>query len=238
MSLDLVDKIFLKDYISGFQKVSHSTLGIQCSILDLEFNRLGGSDLILGAGFTEEDIRKLLIDSNINTYRQRAIIEKKVIKLLSIRSFAKIGTIIGVVTNSPIINPETQNVVALHVYAHNLDVFNISSLLTNYYKNGTLSIHQPKGPFLTEREKQVIFFFLLNLESSTIAEVLGKVENKRISKNSIDQIFFKQLLPKFGVYSRKALYDKLNNLGYTRLVPQNILKDGVLLDITDYVIFY
>jgi hypothetical protein len=34
------------------------------------------------------------------------------------------------------------------------------------------------------------------------------------------------------------LYDKLNALGYTRFVPQNILKAGILLDITDYVIFY
>ena len=32
------------------------------------------------------------------------------------------------------------------------------------------------------------------------------------------------------------LYDKLNALGYTRFVPQNILKDGILLDITDCVL--
>ena len=84
----------------------------------------------------------------------------------------------------------------------------------------------------------MVFFFLLNLESSTIAEVLSKIENKRITKNSIDQIFSKQLLPKFGVYSRKALYNKLYDNGYTRIVPQNILNEGILLDITDYVIFY
>ena len=238
MSLDLADEIFLKDYISGFQKVSNHTLGIQCSVLDLEFKRITSSDLILGAGLTEEDIAKLQTDLKINTYRQRAITEKKVIKFLSVRSFAKLGTIINIVTNSPIINPETQNVIALHVIVHDLDIFNISSLLARYYKNGDLAVNQLKGPVLTEREKQVVFFFLLNLESSTIAEVLSKVENKRITKNSIDQIFCKQLLPKFNVYSRKALYDKLYHKGYTRIVPQNILNGGILIDITDYVIFY
>ena len=238
VNLDLADEIFLKDYISGFQKVSNHTLGIKCSVLDLEFNRIGGSDLILAMGLTEDDISKLLTDPNINTYRQRAIIEKKVIKFLAIRSFAKIGTIIGIVTNSPIINSETQNVVALHVYMHYLDIFNISSLLARYYKNGDLAINQLNGPVLTEREKQVVFFFLLNLESSTIAEVLSKIENKRITKNSIDQVFSKQLLPKFNVYSRKALFDKLYYNGYTRIVPQNILKEGIMVDITDYVIFY
>lgn len=50
-------------------------------------------------------------------------------------------------------------------------------------------------------------------------------------------MFNKQLFPKFGVYNRKALYDKLITLGYNRLMPKNVLNDGILLEITDYVVF-
>lgn len=78
---------------------------------------------------------------------------------------------------------------------------------------------------------------MLNFESQTIAELIAKIENKTISKNAIDQVFTKQLLPKFGVYSRKALYEKLQDLGYDRLIPHNILQDGFTQDLTDYVIF-
>ena len=213
-------------------------MNFQSSVLDLELNPLFISKWSLAAGLMMEEISKLLQDSIFSTYRQKALIEKRVIKLLSVRSFQQLGTIMSIVTHSPVINPATQNVVALHIYAHSLDIFNLSSILANYYKNGELTFHKLKGPDLTDREKQVVFFFLLNLESNTIAEVLSKIENKRMTKNSIDQIFTKQLLPKFGVYSRKALYDKLYHSGYTRIIPQNILNEGIVLDITDYVIFY
>jgi hypothetical protein len=46
----------------------------------------------------------------------------------------------------------------------------------------------------------VIFLFLLNLDSKSIAEIINRIENKTISKNTIDQIFTTQLMPNFAVY--------------------------------------
>ena len=238
MSLNLSDEVFLKNYASGFDIVFNSTRGIQCSVLDLELNLICTSKWNSVAGLTEDDLKKILRDPKLLVYRRKALDENKIIKLLSVRTLEKRGANIGVITHTPIVNPETKNVVALHVNVNRLDIFNLSILLASYYKNEDLTLRELKGPVLTEREKQVVFFFLLNLESYTIAEVLSKIENKKITKNSIDQLFFKQLLPKFGVYSRKALYNILNENGYTRFIPQNILNDGLLLDITDYVILY
>lgn len=138
---------------------------------------------------------------------------------------------------SPIINPASDNVVGILGLIHNLEIFNLSSILAQYYKASELAVPSMGKLLLTEREKQTIFFFLLNLDSKSIAEILSRIENKQISKNSLDQMFNKQLFPKFVVYNRKALYDKLITLGYNRLMPKNILNDGILLEIADYVVF-
>ena len=86
----------------------------------------------------------------------------------------------------------------------------------------------------------MIFLFLLNLDSKSIAEIINRIdriENKTISRNTIDQIFTTQLMPNFAAYGRKALHIKLVQLIYYRFIPRNILCNDFAIEITDYVIF-
>lgn len=78
---------------------------------------------------------------------------------------------------------------------------------------------------------------MLNLESQAIADLMSKLENKQVTKNAIDQILNKRLFLKFNVYNRKSLHEKLSEYGFQRIIPHNILVDGLFFDITDYVVF-
>ena len=236
MNQDSSDIVFLKDFAQGISIVSNNVLGLYCGVLDLNLNSIFAAKSLADIGVTPLELQKFLLDPKINQYRKKAITEQKIVKILIVRS-VNAGTIIAITTYSPIFNPSTRNLVGLYVDVHKLDIFNLSNILSRYYKNGNLEIPSFSGPILTEREKQVIFFFLLNLESLTIAEILSKIENKSISKNAVDQMFTRQLLPKFGVYNRRSLYEKLSELGYIRLIPHNVLNEGILVEITDYVLF-
>lgn len=50
-------------------------------------------------------------------------------------------------------------------------------------------------------------------------------------------MFTQQLFPKFKVFNRKALYDKLIESGFSRLMPSNILGESIVFEITDYIEF-
>ena len=57
------------------------------------------------------------------------------------------------------------------------------------------------------------------------------MEGKKLRKGTIDCVFTDQLFPKFEVYNRQALYAKLVQLGYNRLIPNEMLpKQTMALD--------
>lgn len=124
----------------------------------------------------------------------------------------------------PLINPDTGNSIGIIVVLHKVLYSNIQHQLMR-----ALEIYkQPKNiDFeqynLTRREKELIFLFLNGLSSKEIALVLSKLENKDISKNTIDNIFSNQLRIKFNSFSREALYEKLIELGFDRLIPRDLL---------------
>jgi hypothetical protein len=90
---------------------------------------------------------------------------------------------------------------------------------------------------LTKREQQVIFFFMLNFKSEQIGSLITKIEKKTVSKDAVDQLFRRQLFPKFDVVNRKALYDKLNKMGFAQVIPYNVLDEGFSIEITNNNVF-
>ena len=80
---------------------------------------------------------------------------------------------------------------------------------------------------LTQREKEVIFFFMANCSSYEIATSIGKIYNKNISKSTIDSIFSNQLYLKFNAVSRIQLQEKLAKLGYATIVPKSVIHKSV-----------
>ncbi len=62
--------------------------------------------------------------------------------------------------------------------------------------------------------------------------MLYQIGGKSITKSTVDSIFNDQLYAKFDVYSRIALYKKLQSLGYDQLIPKELLSTkSIMLDI-------
>ncbi len=124
---------------------------------------------------------------------------------------------------APLINPETNNVVGLFFQGFEM----VETLFQKYAAKTLASEKNPlklsKLPHLSKREKQVIFFFMANLSSQEITEMIYKIEGKKIAKSTIDSLFNDQLYAKFNVYSRPELYKKLQALGYDQLTPKELL---------------
>lgn len=233
------DKLFLENYINYFKFIDASTgtcMGGISSLDDMVLYKSKFSDI---AEISTKELLEYFKDPKIQELRLKVIDTNKQVKALGARTFESGKTKLFTVTYAPIINPSTNNIVAILVVPGYLETFNTWAIFTRYYTTGTTSLHpyNPNEYALTEREKQVIFLFLLNLDSNSIAEILSSVGCKNISKSAIDQIFHGQLYPKFSVYSRKALHDKLIDLGYYRVIPRNILNHGFTIEISDYVYF-
>ncbi len=152
--------------------------------------------------------------------------------LLKINKFS-IGLVPYLCIKSPIINPNTNNIVGILFQGFGIGSVN----LDHYLKKSLLSLNNPPDtsnqlPILSKREKQVIFFFLAHLSSQEIAEALYKIEGKKLSKSTIDSIFNDQLYIKFNVYSRPALYKRLQEMGYEQKIPRELLSSAsIILDV-------
>lgn len=236
--LEQTDQEFLNQYISYFKLISESTGDFLGGILSLEKEILFKSEFSKYIGISDNEVVEHLHKPDVVALQDKAIEKRSLVKYLLMDTVPNGQSRFLTITYAPIINPKTSNIVALYSSSKLVDSLNIWFILSKYYTKGIAVIDKFEYQIkLTNREKQVVFLFLLNLDSSTIAKIISRIEGKTISKNAIDQVFKSQLIPKFSVFGRKALYDKLIDLGYYRFVPNNILRNGFCIEITDYTIF-
>ncbi len=133
---------------------------------------------------------------------------------------------------APLINPETNNVVGLFFQGFEMveTLFQKHAIKTLVSDKNSMNLSNL--PHLSKREKQVVFFFMANLSSQEIAEMIYKIERKKVAKSTIDSLFNDQLYAKFNVYSRPELYKKLQELGYDQLTPKELLtRSSTILDV-------
>lgn len=130
---------------------------------------------------------------------------------------------------SPIIDDSTDSVIGILCQVFEFATLDPAQQILNLYQNLSLTRQQNQQlPHLTKREKQIVFLFLANLNSAEMVEVIYRMEGKKISKGTIDCVFTDQLFQKFGVYNRQALYVKLIQLGYNRLIPTEMLPSATI----------
>lgn len=128
-------------------------------------------------------------------------------------------------TKTPLIDPSTQDVFGLIYYGIEYPYFDIhEQIAANFNKD---FIEDNTKIELSRREKEVIFFFMANCSSLEIAENIGKIYNKTITKSTIDSIFSNQIYLKFNVTSRVRLHEKLAKLGYGSIIPKTMLNNSV-----------
>lgn len=156
--------------------------------------------------------------------------ELKIIQLRTPMQFLVIDYFAGklsprVFIKTPLINPKTNNVVGIICQSIAYHQFNFK-----HYFNQVLSHRQQQNcsnnlliPTLSERQKQIVFFFLNNLSSQEIANFINKIIKRQIKKTTIDSIFSEQLYPKFNVSNRTDLKQALVDLGFHLIIPENLL---------------
>lgn len=226
------DEQFLQAIISAVTVTSNGIPDQMVGIKDLHSahrycsqcfaDALGVSvDHVIGSTFCTGEILDIVISEDQKVFQSR-----KPQAFLKIDKFHhRIKPLVFI--KSPIVNPNTQNVVGLLLQVFEYGIRdNFHQQVGGLYKVFFAKAKQVSTIKLSKREKQVIFFFLAHLSSQEIAETLYKLENKRVTKSTIDSIFTDQLYLKFKVTNRIALHQKLLELGYHKLIPQEILTNS------------
>lgn len=229
------DKKFLDSFVAAIDVISESLPKQMIGIKDTNSLHIYCSKYflndVLGVA-AHEVLGKLTLSSDSGRFSpidQITLEDKHIIKWRKPHAYLKLnnfkdGIKPRIIIKSPIINPATNNVVGLIYQGFDWSLINFNQQL--------IKAHQLFKPFnkekqnlpkLTKREKQIVFFFLAKLNSQEIADILYTIENKHISKSTIDSIFIDRLYAKFEVTNRVALYDKLLQLGYDNLIPQDLL---------------
>ncbi len=229
------DQKFLKHFIDAIEIISKAIpkqmIGIKdinsvhlyCSKYFLEEVLAIDPSRIIGRLNIEDDTQRFSPIDQIIAEDQGIVKRRKSQAFLKLNNFND-GIKPRIFIKSPIINPATNNVVGLIYQGMDWSLINFNQQLIKAHQ-----LFKPHNkemqdlPKLTKREKQIIFFFLAKLGSQEIADILYTIENKHISKSTIDSIFIDRLYIKFDVNNRQALYNKLLQLGYDRLIPSDLL---------------
>lgn len=204
--------IFCSDYLS--------------TLTGIPLNQLLGKKIWLSLYDNDMDFEKIIVDEDQLIVNSR---EPKLV--LKINRFCQ-GLTPYLAIKTPIINPETNHVVGVLFQGLEICTTALTAHLTSTLQSPKKIKNVSNQPKLSKREKEVIFFFMANLSSQEIAEMLYKIGGKSITKSTVDSIFNDQLYAKFDVYSRIALYKKLQSLGYDQLIPKELLSTkSIMLDI-------
>lgn len=234
----MTDPAFLKKVVAAVKFLSEAMPKQLLSVKDMHSTHLFCSDYfieLMGIKASQIIGKKILLSlyDNDPSFEEILIAEDQMIinsretkAVLKINNFHN-ELVPYTCIKTPLINPETNHVVGLLVQGLEmgtalLQKHAINAIAANK-KNAVISHSSKLLPKLGKREKQVIFFFMANLSSQEIAEMIYKIEGKKVAKSTIDSLFNDQLYAKFDVYSRPALYKKLQELGYDQLTPKELL---------------
>jgi hypothetical protein len=201
--------------------------------------QLSGDDLSKKLILFDEYIEKKSVAPDMIASNMQAIDERRAVRRLEVHNLFEIEPKVYMIFRHPIINPDTENVAGLWVFGYPVEVSNVSGLVSDFYAHDSKCRKNMKKENirLTKREQQVVFFFMLNFKSEQIGSLITKIEKKTVSKDAVDQLFRRQLFPKFDVVNRKALYDKLNKMGFAQVIPYNVLDEGFSIEITNNNVF-
>lgn len=181
--LNTDDQNFLEQYVSYFKLINESTGSILGGVLNLDHQILYRSEFAKRFLASEEDVMEHIQKPDIAALLDKAIEMRNLVKYLLMFKLRDGSSKFLIVTYAPIINPITNTVVALYCNSRVFDTPNIWFILSKYYNKGIAVIDEFEYQIkLTNREKQVVFLFLLNLDSSTIADIISKIEGKKFLK--------------------------------------------------------
>lgn len=161
---------------------------------------------------------------HIKEFFNRAISTRKQQKAIGINFDRIIEFAILEFTVEPIINPETNDVIALQNTAvvpdQPFSFFRINSLIKKLQSENKalppidkISENSTDSLF-SSREHEIVFLSLYFNTVSEIAQILSLIHNKEISHHGITKIIHRNIYPKLGVFNAKGMKEKILDLGY------------------------
>lgn len=230
------DAVFLEQTLKDIQALSNAIPGFMVSVKNLQSEIIYFSQAYANfLGFTPQDIigkttfeplyDSPQIEQTLLHEDQLVIEESRTIQILKInRVHGSLKPYICI--KFPIVNPDTHHVVGIMLQGLEIGILNFGQHLIDSYR--AFAKHNPDQPLphLSRREQQAIFLFMHHLTSQEIADIIGRIENKKISKSTIDSLFNDQLYVKFQVGSRVKLMETLLNIGYNNFIPDSLLNSG------------
>ena len=233
--LKLDDKQFLDKVLDLFQLIHKNELVL---LIDL-------NDIILFSGNTITDLIHVTLNDIVNKdYKKVTWLPAENIKFitksinnviktkqsslfLNINLFHTYEYIVLQGTIKPLINHDTNNIVAIAVESRKLDFdlnfYKILNIIAKHkaLKANTTNTHTET--LLSLREHEIVF--LLNhcktVENAT--ELLNKFYTKPISSKTVYNIIRQQIYPKFDVYNLDNLINISQKLGYHKKIPSSFL---------------
>ena len=128
------------------------------------------------------------------------------------------------INTCPVFNPDGE-VVAVEIKAKIFCLFPFSQLIKEGIK--AMPRLSSESINLSLRQKQIVFYLLLNYSQNTIAELLG------ISRGTIAKIIAEDICPKFNIPGSSAtlLINEILKYDFQYIIPQGILDTPTLIHI-------
>ena len=132
----------------------------------------------------------------------------------------------------PIIDNETNEIIAIEIDSQYLKFLpNISIIDENHNNISDLIIIQLTSKF-SNRELEIIFLKTIGKTDFEISEILEKIQGKKISHKTINNILQQQIYPKLNVNSKKTMLIKTRQLGFDKFIPNSLVSHDRLIILT------
>lgn len=178
-------------------------------------------------GFKREKNRQLFVTKNLAD----CLNNKKSIRFLSVLKTRKPGYEMLLYSYSPVINPFTDNVIAVLVQAE-VPVVPINMYRFKERLKRNDDYISPNREYfgelkLTKREKEILFLLFHCESRSEIAEILSNATGKEITDAAVIKVINRGLYTKFNVVNTDELKIIIRKKGYHMKVPDSLSNEFI-----------
>jgi len=205
--------------------LNYIILAINESTMDI-FGLYG--DAFIGKHFLNDFNRSLTRFTFTNANLLSCLLKKRVIQFLSVNKIRKIGYETLLFEYTPLINKNTNNVVAILISAEvpliPINFHNLKERLKLNRQDETIFDDRLE---LSEREKEILFLLFHCSSRVEIAEIISKVHGTKLTESAIRKLIQRNLYTKFNVVNDLELRNAIRNAGFHLRIPDSISNEFI-----------
>lgn len=158
----------------------------------------------------------------------RALATKEVQRMISVNvDRPNTSQRILLVTHSPLVNPDTDNALAVNIrfdsinfpcYFHHL----LLKSPKQFVKLAALKEFDDDA-LLSRREHEIAFLLFYCRSVEQITQIINLFSERQIASKTIQNVISQQLYPKFQVQNQEALLEQLRKMEYHKKIPSSLL---------------